>query len=363
GMINDGDKILIGLSGGKDSMALVSLLATYQKFPGKHFTIAAAHLDFGFPPIDFKPVEEYVKSLGVPYIAYDASDIYGILQAHRNPVTHLLPCSICSRMRKAVINKAAKELGFHKVAFAHHMDDAIETLFLNMTFGARVATFEPKMYLENADIEFIRPLIYAREKMLLKYTTLSDIPVAKNSCGNDKHTEREDVKETLANYYKKHPDAYNNFAVMLTNDQQFKLFFDRYGAHIQNHLVVKRCSTMNDALDIGYLANEEKAAEDFNSAASFYYLLRKDDQPLGYLKCLNPSDDYHYQINSLVLKPECTNEEAKSFIQILERNLSMQHVPSTLIYKGSSHQDVFISEGYQKTDEGLVKNIIKSLKY
>ena len=363
GLINDNDKILIGVSGGKDSMALVSLLATYRKFKGKNFEIACVHLDFGFPKVDFSPVEKYIKGLGVTYIAYPATEVYEILKAHRNPKTNLLPCSICSRMRKAVINKAANELGFHKVAFAHHMDDAIETLFLNMTFGARVATFEPKMYLENAQIEFIRPLIYAREKMLLRYTTMMNIPIAKNSCGNDKKTQREDIKETLATFYKEHPDSYNNFSVMLTNANEFKLFFDRYGAHLENGLVVKEVETKDDALMLAKVAAASKAKEDFDESNSFFYLLKKDDKPLAYLKCLKPTADFVYEITSFSLTKDCSLDEAKKLLMIFEKNLGMKHVPTVIIYSGIDNSDVFTSSMYQKDEKGYRKTIVKSIKY
>jgi tRNA 2-thiocytidine biosynthesis protein TtcA len=366
GLIGKGDKILIGLSGGKDSLALVNLLSLYQKFAGKDFILAAAHLDFGFPPVDFSPVEAYVKSLGVRYITYPATDVYEILKVHRNPVTGLLPCSICSRMRKAVINRAANELGFPKVAFAHHMDDAIETLFLNMTFGARVATFEPKMYLENAGIEFIRPLIYAREKMIARYARMLSLPVTKNSCGNDKHTEREQMKDFLEKFYADHPDSYSNFAVMLTNSDSFKLWFDRYGPHPEDGLFIKKCSTPEDCLALGKIASSvnDGEKEDYVLAGSFYYLLRKKGMPIAYLKAKLPEDrkDFSFGITLFRRTPEATDHDCQVLIDTFEKNLSMLHVPTEVTFSGKANREVFLAFGYEEKDGMLRKTLTKSLK-
>lgn len=361
GLIQDGDHILIGLSGGKDSVAMVDLLQTYQKFRDKNFTIAAMHLDFGFPPIDFSPVENYVKSLDIPYYQYDAKEVYEILEANRNPMTHLLPCSICSRMRKAIINKAANKLGFKKVAFAHHMDDAIETLFLNMTHGARIATFEPKMYLENAKIEFIRPLIYAREKQIATYASMAKLPICKNSCGNDKHTQREEIKELLNNYYKKYPDSYSNFAVMLKNYDSFQLFFDKYGLHPKNQLEIKKCFTGNDMLDVAKVAKADMQGEDFASHGYVYYLLRKEDVPVAYLK-IQENADFSLKILSLHIVEGANSDDVAQLIDTMEKNYSMKHVPRKIDFVGTEHAEIFEACGYEKSEQALSKTIVKALK-
>ncbi len=361
GLIEKGDKILIGLSGGKDSVAMLDLLSTYRKFPGKDFQLVAIHLDFGFPPVDFTPVSDYVKSLDIPFIEYDAREVYQILDQNRNKVTGLLPCSICSRMRKAIVNKAAKELGFKKVAFAHHMDDAIETLFLNMTHGARIATFEPKMFLENAQIMFIRPLINAREAQITRYVKLADLPVCKNSCGNDNHTQREAVKQFLNQYYKDHPDSYSNFAVMLSNYDTFELFFDKYGFHPGDGSEIKKCFTGRDMLDVASVASVDKQDEDFSSEKVLYYLLRVHDEPLAYLK-LKENEDFSVEILSLHKKKEAKLEDIKKMIDVLEKNLSMKHVPRKITFTGKKHSSDFKASGYQKNDDVLEKTIVKAMK-
>ncbi|HOC81202.1 MAG TPA: tRNA 2-thiocytidine biosynthesis TtcA family protein, partial [Bacilli bacterium] len=166
-LINPGDKIVIGVSGGKDSLVLLYALHLYRKFAQCDFEIQPVMLDLGFPNFDASAIEKYVQSLGMELHIADAKTVYPILQKHTKEGHHL-PCSICSRMKKAAINKVAKQLGYQKVAFAHHAEDAIETLFMNELYGGRIATFSPKMHLQNADIDFIRPLILCRESEIEK---------------------------------------------------------------------------------------------------------------------------------------------------------------------------------------------------
>lgn len=357
GLIRQGDKILVGLSGGKDSVVLLDLLSTYRLFRGKNFSISAVHLDFGFPYVDFRPVEEFVHSLGVEYLLVEEKEVYDILKDHRNPKNGLLPCSICSRMRKAIVNKTAKRLGFQKVAFAHHMDDAIETLFLNMAYGGRVATFEPKMYLEDARIEFIRPLIYATEKDIERYRKAFQLPVAKNLCGNDKKTQREFMKEMLNHLYETIPDAHSNFAAMLTNDQSFQLFFQRLGSTPSDGLFVRRCSTMKDMRDVASLAHALRSEDDFREDGSFYYLLLEEENPVGYLKAKEKAD-FSVEIELL----ETKTEKGVALLDIFEKNLSMRHVPRKVVYVGSKNKDVFLRMGYRERAGILEKELTKALK-
>ena len=139
-LIKKGDKIVVGISGGKDSLVLFYALTLYARFQHTDFTLYPVMIDLGFP--NFKPdkVKKWVKSLGYNLIINDSTSVYPILKANQKNKKHL-PCSICSRMKKAAINKVANELGFNKVAFAHHADDAVETLFLNMIYGGKVNTF------------------------------------------------------------------------------------------------------------------------------------------------------------------------------------------------------------------------------
>lgn len=232
GLIDDGDKILIGLSGGKDSLCLLKSLSIYGKFAGKSFKIQPVIIDLGFDNFNPEPLRQYCSSIGYDLIVDDSRFVYQVLKDHQEEGKHI-PCSICSRMKKAAMNAVAKRLGYNKVAFAHHKDDAVETLFMNMIHGGRVATFEPKMRLDKTGIVFIRPLVLAKESDLANMAKEEELPVAASTCPANGFTERYFTKEWLHSLYKTHPEAENNFEEMLTNHEGFKLFFDQI--EIENH--------------------------------------------------------------------------------------------------------------------------------
>jgi tRNA 2-thiocytidine biosynthesis protein TtcA len=223
-LIDDGDKILVGLSGGKDSLSLLRALSVYGLFAKKKFTVQPVYLDLGFASPDLEPLKKYCASLGYELYVSDSRFVYDVLKAHQKKGKHI-PCSICSRMKKAAMNNIAHTLGYNKVAFAHHNDDAVETLFLNMIHGARVATFEPKMLLARSGITFIRPLIYCHENELRLLAEEEHLPVMDTGCPANKHTEREIFKDLLASLYKEFPEARDNFRSMLFNYESFQLYF------------------------------------------------------------------------------------------------------------------------------------------
>ena len=220
------DRILVGISGGKDSMALLHALSIYRKFSQKDFVVVPVSLDLGFPGYDSSSMEAYAKSLGLTLRVEDSKEIYPILLAHTKEGHHI-PCSICSRMKKAAINAAAKKYRCNKVAFAHHQDDALETLFMNMIHGGKVATFEPEMRLSRAGITFIRPFIFVSEDDIRGMVKEENIPVLGKTCPADGFTEREYVKQRLIGLYQERPDSKTNFANMLSNYEPFMLYFDR----------------------------------------------------------------------------------------------------------------------------------------
>lgn len=223
-LIEDGDTIAVGVSGGKDSLLLLYSLNAYKRMceKTKKFEIVGIHIKMGFPNMDPTPMETYFKNLNIRFECVP-SQAYEILQANIQN-NGRLPCSICSKIKKAVVIESAKEFGCNKVAFAHHSEDAIETLAMNMIFGGRIATFKPKMYLDRSEITFIRPFVYVREKLIVKSFNKLDIPIVTSTCPNDKHTERENMKSMLRDLYKKYPMAEDNFLLMLHNLEKLDLW-------------------------------------------------------------------------------------------------------------------------------------------
>ena len=159
-MIEDGDKIAVGISGGKDSLALLTALAGLRRFYPQKFDILALSIDMGLEGMDFSPVAKYCEELGVEYkiVKTEISNI--IFNVRKEPN----PCSLCAKMRRGALNTAAVEEKCNKVALGHHFDDVVETFMLNLFFEGRIGTFSPVTYLSRMDITVIRPLIYMPEK-------------------------------------------------------------------------------------------------------------------------------------------------------------------------------------------------------
>lgn len=221
-MIQDGDRIAVGVSGGKDSMVLLTALHMYSKFPNKHFSVVGIHIKLGFPNMDFSEVVSFCDEKGIEFHMED-SQVYEILK--KNPDKNgRIKCSLCSKFKKATVIDAAKTYGCNKTAFGHHSDDAVETLLMNAIHGGKIATFRPKMYLTNTKMMFIRPLIYCYESDILNAQANNDIPFVKSTCPNDGYTERQEVKELLLRFYEKYPMARSNFVYMLHNEEQVDLW-------------------------------------------------------------------------------------------------------------------------------------------
>lgn len=193
-MIEDGDRIAVGISGGKDSLTLMATLAALRRFYPKKFDIVGITINMGFPGSDFSEIEVFAKSLGVEYKVVD-TEIAKIIFDVRKESN---PCSLCAKMRRGALHAAAKELGCNKVALGHHYDDAIETFIMNLFFEGRLGCFSPVTYLSNRDITLIRPMIYAQEKDVEYFIRKSPLPVIKSLCPEDRATERENIKEMLS---------------------------------------------------------------------------------------------------------------------------------------------------------------------
>ena len=193
-MIEDGDRIAVGVSGGMDSLTLLAVMAALKRFYPKKFEVVGITIDMGFEGSDFSPVEEYCKELGVEYVVVK-TEIAKIIFDVRKESN---PCSLCAKMRRGSLHAAAQEAGCNKVALGHHYDDAVETFMMNLFFEGRLGCFSPVTYLSNRKIKLIRPMIYAQEKDVQYFTRRQTLPVITSLCPEDHATERENMKKLLA---------------------------------------------------------------------------------------------------------------------------------------------------------------------
>ncbi len=199
-MINEGDHITVGVSGGKDSLALLCGLSKLRDFYPKKFTLSAVTLDLGFG-MDFSPVAKLCEELDVPYVVKQ-TDIAEILFDIRKESN---PCSLCAKMRRGALHDAALELGSHKVALGHHNDDALDTFMLSLLYEGRINCFSPVTYLDRKDITLIRPMIYAPENYISGFAKRYELPVVHNKCPEDKRTKREYAKNLIKTLEKENP--------------------------------------------------------------------------------------------------------------------------------------------------------------
>ena len=218
-MITEGDKIAVGLSGGKDSVALLSALAGLRRFYPEKFDVVAVRIDtgIGYDKDEERALFDYVKSLGVEYHV-EPTQIYQVVFEERKEKN---PCSLCANMRRGALNSTAKKLGCNKVALGHHADDLIETFFLSMIYEGRLSTFQPVTYLSKADLSVIRPLIYVKEHEILSFS--KDKPILKNPCPVDKFTQREAIKETVKKLSQEYPLLKDNVFNALVDDKRHNL--------------------------------------------------------------------------------------------------------------------------------------------
>lgn len=193
-MIEDGDRIAVGVSGGKDSLTLLAVMVALKRFYPKKFEVVGITVDMGFEGSDFSPLEEYCRTLGVEYrvVKTEIAKIIFDVRKESNP------CSLCAKMRRGSLHAAAQEAGCNKVALGHHYDDAVETFMMNLFFEGRLGCFSPVTYLSNRQIKLIRPMIYAQEKDVQYFTRRQALPVIASLCPEDHATERENMKKLLA---------------------------------------------------------------------------------------------------------------------------------------------------------------------
>ena len=193
-MIHSGDKIAVGMSGGKDSTLLLYALSELRRFDGFDFDLCAITVDMGLPGMDFAPMTDLCERIGVPYHTVK-TDIAKIVFEERREKN---PCSLCAKMRRGALHGEAKTRGCNKLALGHHNDDVVDTFMLNLVHEGRLGTFEPVTYLSRRDLTMIRPLIYVREYEVIRLMEELGLPVVKSACPADKHTEREEMKTLLS---------------------------------------------------------------------------------------------------------------------------------------------------------------------
>ena len=193
-MIADGDRIAVGISGGKDSLSLLCILYSLREFLPYSFDLVALTADMGFPGSDYSPIAEFCEKMGIPFecVHTQLGEIIFDVRKEKNP------CSLCSRMRRGILHEAVQKLGCNKLALGHHFDDVVDTFMLNLFYEGRLGSFSPVTYLSRRGITLIRPMVYVPEKDIRYFVSKNDLPIQTSLCPADKNTERESMKKLLA---------------------------------------------------------------------------------------------------------------------------------------------------------------------
>ncbi len=200
-MINEGDKIAIGISGGKDSLTLLYALSGMRRFYPKKYELAAISVDLGLGIQNMDKIKELCDSLEVPFYI-EKTEIGNIVFDIRKEKN---PCSLCAKMRKGALNNKALELGCNKIAYAHHKDDIIETMMMSFIYEGRINSFAPVTHLEKTGLYVLRPMMYVSEAEVIGFKNKYQLPVAKNPCPVDGHTKREYIKKLISEINKENP--------------------------------------------------------------------------------------------------------------------------------------------------------------
>ena len=201
-MIEEGDKIAVGVSGGKDSLLLLLALHHLQGYYPRHFDLEAITIELGFEGMDFTPVAELCRELDIPYtcLKTDIKEVVFDVRKEDNP------CSLCAKMRRGALNDAIRQRGINKLALGHHFDDAVETFMLSLLFEGRLSCFRPVTYLDRSGVTQIRPMIYAGELKISNLAQELQLPVVENPCPQDKGSKRYEVKQLLKTMGQDYPD-------------------------------------------------------------------------------------------------------------------------------------------------------------
>ena len=198
-MISPGERIAVGISGGKDSLVLLQILAGLREY--MDFSLEAVTIDMGLG-MDYNRIADMCAKLNVPYHIIN-TQIGPIIFDHRKEKN---PCSMCSKMRRGALNQAILDLGIHKIALGHHYDDAVETFVMSLVYEGRISCFQPVTDLDRTGVIQIRPMLYVHEKTVSNFATRMELPILENRCPVDKHTKREEIKQLVYDLSATYPD-------------------------------------------------------------------------------------------------------------------------------------------------------------
>lgn len=201
-MIQAGDRVAVGVSGGKDSMILLLALNCLRKYYPEPFELEAVTIELGFEGMDFTPVRELCAQLDIPYtcVKTDIKEIVFDIRKEDNP------CSLCAKMRRGALNNVLRERQLNKLALGHHFDDAVETYMMSLLFEGRISCFQPVTFLDRSGVTQIRPLIYAGEQKITNLARELDVPIVENPCPEDKGSKRYEIKQMLKTMSVQYPD-------------------------------------------------------------------------------------------------------------------------------------------------------------
>ena len=217
-MIKPGDKVAVGVSGGKDSLTLLTLLHEYQRFTDRPFDLIGITIDMGFTKDAYAPVQKYCDKLGIEYhiVPTDIAEVIFDIRKEKNP------CSLCAKMRRGALNSEIVARGYNKLALGHHQDDVVETFLLSLFYEGRLNTFQPRSYMSRTGITLIRPMIYIEERDIVSYA--KNLPVCHNPCPANKHTQREYMKQLLRTLSADTPGLANKFANAIMHPDRYNLW-------------------------------------------------------------------------------------------------------------------------------------------
>lgn len=218
-LIDDGDKIAVGVSGGKDSLALLAALAAYRRFSPEKFGLTAITVDLGLGA-DYSPVREFCDKLNVPYILEktDIGDVIFNVRREKNP------CSLCSKMRRGALANVMNKEGCNKLALGHHADDLAETFLLSLFYEGRLSTFAPKAYMSRSGVTVIRPFVFIPEADVAALARDEKLPVVHNPCPANHHTQREYIKNLIKNITADIPIAKERMISAITHPERNNLW-------------------------------------------------------------------------------------------------------------------------------------------